>query len=162
MQFVEKKSFSGPLTQWQEFGRGSDAALTTELQDNLQQRWAAYAAPLLISQSGSYWSDWLVAKRSAEGRSSAILANPESRRGTEKTHACEPLASRSRTSRDDRQRPWPCADCIFFRGHCTHENHTWIEPMYNEVGLCATRWQAGVLYGRPNGAGVQKIAVVGC
>ena len=79
IHFVDKRSFVNPIKQWQEFNtsaalRGEAEAPTEELLDNLAERHMSYTAPLLITQSATYWSDWVVMKRSTEGRASVVLA----------------------------------------------------------------------------------------
>ena len=155
---VTKHSFKGPMEQWRQFysgQRGADTGIrpTAELLENLGERYASYTSPLLITQSGTYWSDWVLAKRAAEGRPSLVLANPESRRGTHATRACGGALGSASDA---------CSDCVFYRGHCATGANRWLELMAKEMALCTPRYQENVTQGRLEGKGIQKVAVVGC
>ena len=171
---VRKHSFKGATHQWHEFAKfGGAGAPTAELVENLGERHASYTSALLILQSGSYWADWVLAKRTAEGRPSVILANAASARGTAQTRSCGGAqgsapgpqgiwfgeASWSATSVPSSASA--CDECVFFRGHCATRNR-WDPLMGREMGMCAHRWQQGVAQGNPTGKGVQKVAIVGC
>ena len=149
---VEKHRFQSAVKQWSEFGGANGTASqspTEELLENLCERHASYEAPLLITQSGTFWGDWVLAKRSSEGRPSVVMPNPSSARGTHEQLACGGVSR-------------ACGDCVFYRGHCASSKHRWLPQMGHEISLCTHKWQAGVVHGSPSGKGVQKVAVVGC
>ena len=123
-----------------------------ELAENLIERHAAYSSPLLIAQSGTYWSDWLLARRTSERRPSVVLANAASRRGTRETRACGGAMGAAADA---------CGGCVFYRGHCVPAGEGWLGLMGSEVGLCARRWQHEVAHST-SGKGVQRVALVGC
>jgi hypothetical protein len=94
--------------------KSSDAS---QVLPNVRERYLAYAAPLLITELGTHWSDFVLAKRVRSGLASAVLEVPagqalvESRWVTASTHA----------------------NCSFYRSLCCQ---SWIPAMDSESHIC--------------------------
>ena len=87
------------------------------LMPNVRQRYLAYASPLLITELGTHWSDFVMGKRVQSGRATAVLEVPMGLRRvqprwiTASTHA----------------------HCSFYRALCCQ---SWLPAMESELHIC--------------------------
>lgn len=148
ISLVEKKSFTSINDLWGSFTGAPSQEPNDGLRENIRERYVASVAPLMITQAGTMWGDWLLAKRTADGLPSAVIGNPA--RNTT-TLSCGAQGRR-------------CAGCTFYRGRCVPNSRTWTPEMAGETVMCAERWQGYILrmHQKGNPKGVQKGAVLGC
>lgn len=93
--------------------KGADPALVLP---NVHERFFAYSAPLLISEVGTHWTDFILGKRAQRGRPSVVLEVP--------------LGAGHVQPRwiDTAHRK-----CSFYRALCCL---AWMSPMESEVHIC--------------------------
>ena len=117
-----------------------------------------YVHPTSSSLAGTHWADWLLARRSLDGRPSAVLADPfmapNTLDGPATTRAiCYPLDPRYLSARrafssgsgDGNAKSGPdeseCAGCIFHLTRCVGPHAAW--PKRMPVGVCQPEFQLG-------------------
>ena len=135
------------------------------LHENLREHYLASVAPLLISQVGTMWSDWLLAKRTADGLPSAVL-RPFGELGGGHARSSA-IALHCEGGRCDGN----LSECTFYRGRCVPDGQTWLQGMSDETVFCLPRWQSYILWARDAdprtqsdayARGRQHVAVLGC
>lgn len=139
LQQCSTKNSSGP--------RDSNAAGKAVL-DNVRQRYRALSAALFITQTGTHWADWLMAKRATVSAPSAVLR--ETQHCTKKhdgffhctTSSVAWTQQGNATAllcRGDTSSPSPlgetepawsrsCANCLFYRAACVKTQSRWSFP----------------------------------
>ena len=93
---------------------------------NFREARTAFESPLLLSEMGTLWSDWLLSKRMGEGRSSAVVAANDTRHPVTYLYSRVLHKSMQQSMHSRAYLPGPDLPhrepCLFFRGACVPDH----------------------------------------